>query len=363
MAGRTRLTAFLQRLAGYCLTGDTSEQALFIFHGGGANGKSTLVNALIEALGGYAKASDVEVILSQKQRAHPTERAALKGARLVSMSEPDRGRRIAEGLVKQLTGGEALEVRRMREDPWTFTPEFKLLLATNHKPEVRGTDYAIWRRIHLVPFDVRIGPEAQDKNLSAKLREELPGILAWAVKGCLAWQREGLNPPAEVREATEAYRAEMDVLEAFIGECCTEEKHTKAKAGDLYRAYCEWCERSGERAETQRSFGMRLTERGLERYTNNGMWYRGIGLLVPSTEGTEGTEPDFDIKAKKNAFAKINTKVGSVGSVGSVGTLGNVTCSTCRWLTPAGGCIMGQTTRDKAHDCASWERRMLSDDG
>ena len=150
--------------------------------------------------------------------------------------------------MKQLTGGDPVTARRMREDFWQYQPEFKLWLATNHKPQIRGTDHAIWRRIRLIPFDVTFhAPETgktpqQDPTLPARLREEAAGILAWAVRGCLAWQREGLKAPQAIRDATEGYRAEMDVLAAFFEECCVFDKRAEASASELYRAYIRWCD-------------------------------------------------------------------------------------------------------------------------
>jgi len=156
------------------------------------------------------------------------------------------------------------------------------LLATNHKPEIRGTDYAIWRRIRLIPFNVTIPEGQRDPDFPSRLKTELPGILAWAVQGCLAWQQYGLRPPDEVRQATDRYQAEMDVLAAFLADCCVLEPNARAKAADLYQAYVQWCEQSGEHAEKQRSFGIRLSERGFEKRRSDRagavVWY-GIGLL------------------------------------------------------------------------------------
>jgi putative DNA primase/helicase len=280
------LIDFIQRFCGYILTGDVSEQVLPIFYGVGANGKSTFVNAILNMLGGdYSIKSPPDFLVRKKQDSHPTEIADLYGKRLIAAIETDEGRRLAESLVKELTGGDRIRARRMREDFWEFAPTHKVILACNHKPEVRGTDHAIWRRIRLVPFKVIIPREKQDKRLPEKLKAELPGILAWCVRGCLDWQRDGLGYPPDVEKATESYRSDQDALGTFLLERCVTGPAFKARAGEIYDAYKRHCETAGEYALTQRRFGAQLSERGFERFTNNGVWYEGVGLI---TEGTEG---------------------------------------------------------------------------
>ena len=292
--GDHSLIQFIQKAVGYSLTGDVREQVLFICHGVGSNGKSVFLNILRKLLGSLALQAAPDLLMADKQRRHPTEQADLFGKRLVVCQETEENRRFNETLVKQLTGGEAVRARKMHEDFWEFNPTWKLWLSTNHRPEVRGTDHAIWRRIRLIKFNVKFydpgeGEPIKDLTMEDRLTAELPGILTWAVTGCLTWQREHLQTPAAVKTATESYRQDMDVLAAFLTECCVTHRHCEASAADLYLAYTQWCERSGEFAEKQRKFGMRLTERGYERYSNNGTWYRGVGLKV--TEGTEPTEP------------------------------------------------------------------------
>jgi putative DNA primase/helicase len=286
---------FVQRAAGYSLTGDTGEQCLFILHGSGANGKSVLLEVLGRMLGAYAKQAAPDLLLAKNQDRHPTELADLFGSRLVTAIETSEGRRLAEALVKQMTGGDKMKARFMRQDFFEFDTTHKLWLATNHKPQVRGTDYAIWRRIRLIPFEVTIPEDKRDPKLAAKLiAEELPGILTWAVQGCLAWQEKGLKPPEKVQAATKAYREEMDVLAGFLDECCeiNQDPH-KAQlftttAKELYEVYKQWCDRNGEYPETQRSFGMRLTERGLEREKGRYGWsWKGIRVL-PQQEVNTG---------------------------------------------------------------------------
>jgi putative DNA primase/helicase len=263
------------------LTGDTGEQCLLILHGSGANGKSVLLEVLGSMLGAYAKQAAPDLLLAKTQDRHPTEIADLFGSRLVTAIETSEGRRLAEALVKQMTGGDKMKARFMRQDFFEFDATHKLWLATNHKPQVRGTDYAIWRRIRLIPFEVTIPKEEQVKGLAGKLlAEEAPGILAWMVRGCLSWQRQGLAPPSKVTEATEAYRKEMDVLQGFLDEKCVIHPTAQATASALFKAYQSWCEEAGEQAETQQSFGSRLTERGFIREKKGTIEWYGIGLLA-----------------------------------------------------------------------------------
>ncbi len=275
------LRAFVQRAAGYSVTGDTSEQCLFINHGGGDNGKSTYQEALAEALGDYAMRAPTEMLMVKRGGGIPNDVARLKGSRFVAASETEEGRRLAESLVKDLTGQDTITARFMRAEFFDFKPSHKLWLSTNHKPEIRGTDHAIWRRIRLVPWSVTIPPAEKDMQLPEKLRRELAGVLAWAVRGCLDWQRGGLGESEEVRQATQDYRIEMDVLAAFMDECCLVAPGVQAKFSDLYAEYGRWCEVSGEKAEKKRAFGMLLKERGFEpdNGAKNTAIRRGIALL------------------------------------------------------------------------------------
>lgn len=291
------LRRFVQRAVGYCLTGDVSEQVLLFMYGAGANGKSTLINAVLAMLGDYGMQAAPE-LLTAKPGTHPTELADLQGARLAASVEVEDGRRLAESLVKQLTGGDRIKARFMRRDFFEFEPTHKVVLAANHKPTIRGTDHAIWRRITLIPFEVTIQKAEQDPRLFEKLRAELPGILAWAVRGCVEWQRDGLGEPEEVRQATAEYRAEMDVLAAFIDERCVLRENATTTARALYDAYTSWCDEYREKPEKQQSFGPRLTERGFESYKitagpdKDRKAWRGIGLRAdvggPDDDGTGG---------------------------------------------------------------------------
>ena len=278
------LRAFVQRAVGYSATGDTSEQCMFINHGGGANGKSTFQEAIAAALGDYAMRAPTEMLLAKRSDGVPNDVARLKGARFVSASETEEGRRLAESRIKDLTGQDTITARFMKAEWFDFAPTHKLWLSTNHRPEIRGTDAAIWRRIRLVPWAVTIPPAEQDKKLPIALRHELAGILAWVVLGCLQWRREGLQAPDEVRKATGEYRAEMDVLAGFLVECCELDTGHWEYAKDLYECYKRWCDENGERPEPQRKFGGRLGERGFQR-DRGGSRGAGIWRGVRLTEG------------------------------------------------------------------------------
>ena len=296
--GNRELIRYVQKAAGYSLTGDDREQAFFVCYGTGRNGKSTLLETLAAVLGDdYGQQAAPELLMQKTHDRHPTELAALRGMRLVTAIETGEGKRLNEPLVKQLTGGDRISARFMHGDFFTFTPTHKLWLATNHKPTIRGTDLGMWRRIKLIPFTVQIPDEEKDDGLKARLRapEARQGILNWMLEGALLWQREGLKPPQAVSDATQAYREEMDVLAAWLADCCVVKKVAEASAADLYRSYVQWREANGERAETQTSFGLRLTERGFERVKRrNGIFWLGIGLLA--REQCEQCEPNFGNK-------------------------------------------------------------------
>lgn len=264
LAGDAELIAFLQRAFGYALTADVREQVLFILYGTGSNGKTTLLEMMRDTLGDYAQPTRPETLLVKKGDAIPNDVAALRGARLVYACEPEGSKRLAEALVKQLTGGDTVTARFMRREFFSFRPTFKVFFAANHKPHVRGTDHAIWRRVRLVPFTVTIPDLEQDRMLPEKLRGERPGILRWLVQGCLAWQREGLRPPDAVRVATAEYRAEQDALGAFLAECCVAETGATVAIKELYVRYAEWCAEARETPVTKRELGALLEERGFE---------------------------------------------------------------------------------------------------
>lgn len=289
--------AYVQRAVGYTLTGDTREHVLFLLYGTGANGKTTFLEVIRAALGDYARHTPFDTFLAGRGRGVPNDIARLVGARLVTAQEVDCGRRFSEALVKLLTGGDTVTARFLYGEFFEFRPQFKLFLAANHKPVIRGTDVAIWRRIQLIPFTVTIPPGRQDPQLPTRLLRELPGILAWAVRGCLAWQTRGLDAPPQVVGATAEYKAEMDVLGQFLVERCAQGSRWATPAGDLYRAYAQWCERTGERPMSQRAFGMHLRERGFEPEKRAGYrWWRGLRLKRDDGE-------ELDLNPEKSPYS------------------------------------------------------------
>jgi P4 family phage/plasmid primase-like protien len=294
MSKNTLMIGFLQRLFGLCLTGDVSEQVLPILYGSGANGKTTILNVMLEMLGpDYAIIAPPGLLMVKRGETHPTERAILFGKRLVVDMESAEGARLNEQFVKQMTGGDMITTRRMREDFWSFWPTHKALLCTNHRPQIQETKDAIWRRIKLTPFKVRIPDAEQDKTLPRRLQAEYPGILAWCVQGCLDWQREGSGEPTEVKDATKGYRNEQDVLGAFLDENTKEDKNSKVRCSDLYARYKRWAEDAKERIITLTAFGLAMNERGFETQKSSSKWYLGVALRdLPTKDEQEKPEDE-----------------------------------------------------------------------
>ena len=283
--GDKALQDYLQRMAGYALTGSTREHALFFLYGTGANGKSVFLNTLASILGNYATNAPMDTFMETRSDRHPTDMAGLRGARLVSSIETEQGRRWAESKVKSLTGGDKISARFMRQDFFEFFPQFKLFVAGNHKPAIRNIDEAMKRRLHLIPFTVTIPPERRDKHLQQKLMAERDGILAWAVQGCLAWQRDGLNPPESVLSATDEYFEAEDAVGRWLEENCVLQANAKSLTAELFRDWKQWCDAAGEFIGTQRRFSDLLVTRGIEKWRNGtGLrGFRGIGLKAPPT--------------------------------------------------------------------------------
>lgn len=218
--GDDELTGFLQRMLGYCLTGQTTEHALFFLHGAGGNGKSTFLDVVTGILSNYARNAPMETFVASHSDRHPTELAMLRGARLVTAVETEEGRRWAESRIKALTGGDAITARFMRADFFTFTPAFKLLVIGNHKPRLVCVDDAMRRRLHLIPFEAKFSGASVIADMPGRLKAEWPGILAWMIEGCLKWQATGLNPPERVRAATADYFNNQDTLAEWRAERC-----------------------------------------------------------------------------------------------------------------------------------------------
>jgi putative DNA primase/helicase len=263
--GDCELQAFLRRVVGYSLTGSIREHALFFCYGTGANGKGVFINTISSLLGDYAATAPMETFIASTVERHPTDLAGLRGARLVTAQETEQGRRWAESKIKTLTGGDPVAARFMRQDFFTFVPVFKLLIAGNHKPGLRGVDEAIRRRLHLIPFTVTIPAAERDLDLPEKLKAEWPGILQWAIDGCLEWQRVGLQPPAIVRAATEAYLSEEDGIALWLAERCRSNKTAVERSAALFASWKSWAEAAGENAGNQKTFTQALENRGFIR--------------------------------------------------------------------------------------------------
>lgn len=280
--GSSELMRYLQKAVGSSLSGDTSEQALFVLYGTGANGKSTFLNTISDLLGDYARNTPSETFMAKRVETIGNDIARLQGARLVTAIEINEGQRLSEALIKSITGGDRVTARFLYGEYFDFQPQFTPFLVVNHRPVIRDTSHSIWRRIKLIPFTVTIPEDKKDKQLQAKLREELPGILAWAVEGCLLWQKEGLKMPDEVKIATEGYREDMDTFSTFIEECCIVEEGKKVSNRGIRYTYETWCRENGDYPLGQKLFNAKMTERGfaVKRSGANGSrdWH-GIGLV------------------------------------------------------------------------------------
>jgi putative DNA primase/helicase len=327
---------FIQRAAGYTLTGDTREQVFFILHGRGSNGKSTFVNILREIMGDYEQKTSTETLTERDNRSATNDLAALRGARFVSAIETSAGKKLAEALVKELTGEDAITARFLYQEFFSFKPSFKLWLACNHIPQIQGQDNGIWRRIRLIPFDVQFqdadhptGPY-KDRSLytsdgSGKLQKEYPGILSWLVRGCLLWQADGLVPPSRVTAATNSTQAEMDPLGGFLSESCVIFPSAEVSAKELYAAYSGWAERSGERPLSQRWFGLRLSERGVfkKEHKRNGWYWVGLGLM--DTKYAENVTYVTDDVTLENLDKPVDNSENQSQKTGSVTLVTDVT--------------------------------------
>jgi putative DNA primase/helicase len=277
-AGDSELVNYLQRLSGYCLTGETREEVLVFMHGSGGNGKGVFMNVLREILGEYARQAPMQIFLANNGDRHPTELAALFGARLVLASESPEGRRWDEERIKSLTGRDAIAARFMNRDFFEFIPRFKLLVASNHKPRIKTVDAAWRRRLHLVPFTCK--PEKPDPELKDKLRSEYPAILQWMIEGAEWWMREGLSPPPTITDATEEYFREEDVIGLWFAEKCDEvEGSFYAERKDLYQSYENWCRGMGHAAATMHTMTRWFTANEYEQHpTSKTRPIRGVKL-------------------------------------------------------------------------------------
>ena len=278
---KPELVNFLQTAAGWALTGNIEEQTMFILYGSGANGKTTFLNTISHLLGDYAIATPTESFMKKNADQNTNDIARLRGIRFVTTTEAEQGRRLSEPLIKKITGNDQMTARFLYGEYFNFTPTFKIFMATNHKPVIKGTDYGIWRRIKLIPFTTRIPEEKQDKNLEEKLKAEASGILNWLLEGALRWRREGLKVPAAILNATDEYRGEMDVMGNFLKERCVLDKELSIRIRELYKAYADWCDDNKEHAISERFFTMRLKEMGFQQTrTSEARFWAGVALRV-----------------------------------------------------------------------------------
>lgn len=272
------LIRYIQKALGYSLSGDVSEQCVFFLYGMGRNGKSTFLEIVRKIMNDYATNIQPESIMVKSSANNAnSDIARLKGARFVTSVEPNEGMRLNEGLIKQLTGDDMITARKLYGDEFEFRPEFKLWMATNHKPIIRGNDLGIWRRIHIIPFSVTIPDDKVDKHLSEKLTQELPDILAWMVEGYKLWKFEELRKPKVIQDAVEEYKNEMDVISAFLAsDYIVEGGEVKAQA--LYAVYCQWAAECNEYKMSSTKFGREIVKRYNKVHKKAGWFYTGISL-------------------------------------------------------------------------------------
>jgi putative DNA primase/helicase len=280
------LVQFLQRAAGYSLTGSTREEAFFFLYGLGQNGKSKFIEAISGVLGSYHESAGMETFVASKFEQHPADLAKLRAARLVTATETEEGRRWAESKIKAITGGDQITARFMRQDFFTFKPQLKLWIAGNHKPGLRNVDPAMRRRMNLIPFSVAIPEAERDRDLAVKLKGEWPIILRWMIEGCLEWQRVGLCTPDIVRSATDDYMAQEDNLAQWLDECCEIASVYRATSGEAFESWKRWAERNGEHTGSQKKFSQRLEDRGFGKERNNARrWFAGFKLKETTQNG------------------------------------------------------------------------------
>jgi P4 family phage/plasmid primase-like protien len=278
-AGDKELIAYLQRVAGYCLTGSTRDHALFFLYGTGGNGKGVFLNTLRGIWADYAVVAAMETFVETTTDRHPTDLAMLRGARLVIAQETEKGRHWAEAKISALTGGDPIRARFMRQDFFEYVPQFKLVIAGNHKPALKSVNEAIRRRIHMIPFLVTIPDSEKDFELPEKLKAEWPGIMQWAIDGCLEWQQIGLAPPTVVADATAEYLANEDTFTNWTAECCvTGETHWGIGAR-LWASWKAWAEASNEKPGTRKAFAPTMVDHGFRRAKSQEVrGYDGIAL-------------------------------------------------------------------------------------
>lgn len=277
--GDEEVIDFMQKVVGYSLTGDTIEQKMFILYGFGKNGKSVFINTIQALLKDYAGTASFRTFDADKQSEMSNDLAALKGKRFVAMSESGADRKLNEPLIKQVTGGDIISCRFLRREFFEYLPQFKLFLATNHKPVITQSDFGIWRRIILIPFTQNFEGR-EDEGLKEKLLAELSGILNWAIEGLKKWQLEGLKSlPKAVKEATEEYKKDSDSVGQWLEQNMAKHIASSIKSSDAHNNYKQWCVENGFYPVGNRNFKASLQELGfrLEK-KNDGNHWRGFGL-------------------------------------------------------------------------------------
>ncbi len=275
----TDLIRYVQKVIGYSLSGDISEQCFFYLYGLGANGKSVFLETIRNLVGDYGKQTEFTTFLSRQNDAARNDLAMLKGARFVTAPEVDSGKELSESVIKQVTGGEPLSARFLFKEFFEFKPEFKLFIAANHKLKLKNQDHGIWRRVKLIPFGVTIPEPDRDKHLVEKLRSEMSGILNWALEGFRLWKQEGLTAPAAVESATQDYKLDMDTVGEFIAQRCDLQPNAVESIGKLYTAYVVWCEQSKEKPLGKINFSELIMQRGITKKRTNASWlWSGIML-------------------------------------------------------------------------------------
>lgn len=278
--GDFEFETYLRNMAGYLMTGSTQEHAMFFLFGGGANSKGTFINAVSGALGTYSTTAPIDLFLEQHGESHPTGIASLEGARLVTASETDEGRRWAEARLKQLVAGDKVAARKMRQDFREFVPRFKLVVCGNHKPHLRTVDESIRRRMQILPFLNQIPVEERDLLLGEKLKAEWGGILSWALEGSIDWYVEGLKQPAAVRNATGLYLESEDAMGQWITDCTSETKGHWESSAVLFHSWKGWCERNGEHHGSGKRFNQALQSHGFKPARQGGTGARGFADIV-----------------------------------------------------------------------------------
>lgn len=274
------LRRYLARVAGYALTGSIREHVFFFAFGHGANGKSVFAETISALMGDYAMAAPVEMFVASKLQGHTTDIAGLQGARFVTASETEAGRALAEAKIKLLTGGDTVSARRMRADNVAFSPQFKLFITGNHKPRLNSNDEAMRRRLHLIPFEVTIPVHARDQKLPEKLREEWPGILRWAIDGCIKWQSLGLAPPPAVREATDEYLDAEDTVQAWLSSAVELDPNARSSTEQLFASWRQFAEQNREEIGGIKDFTKALeAKQFVRKHGREGNRWHGIRLL------------------------------------------------------------------------------------